>query len=95
MEGEEGFATFRFAPKDADGLLGPELIDQPGLACSASIKLVGWRGGKGATVVVHCCLLPRAVVRRVVVVVWTAWAAAKRTSWSTQVAPFSMAVVRA
>jgi hypothetical protein len=46
IEGEEGFAAFGLAADDADGLLGPQVGDQPALFLGALGQAMGGDDGK-------------------------------------------------
>ncbi len=59
VQGEEGFAALGLAADDADALLVPERLDEPGLLCGAGLEFGRGAGGE----VVHV-----RVPRR-----WTAW----------------------
>ena len=41
VQGQEAFAAFRFATQDADGLVGPELLDQPLGLGAVTLQLTG------------------------------------------------------
>ena len=46
IEGEEGFAAFGLAADDADGLLGPQVGDQPALILGTLGQAMGGDDGK-------------------------------------------------
>ena len=48
VEGEEGLAGLGLASDDADGLLGPQLFDQPVSILGPDFELVGTADGQGA-----------------------------------------------
>jgi hypothetical protein len=48
VEGEEAFAALGFAPDDADGLVAPEALDQPGGEAAGVLgQIAGALNGKG------------------------------------------------